>query len=218
MTALNPKGPMTPDVPFGNVNAEQKAAIVAIDGPSIVIAGPGSGKTQTLTAKALHILNRHPEASVLCVTHTRKAAEEMRSRIARHHGSQSLEVSTIHSLCYRIIKNCRHQAIKIISNYDHSVITRLAASSAGFDFDPREISRLISQTKLGLIDIQEGRARLVNEYERLKGQRLDYDQRGLQEHRARRLARAQLGEPVARQGADDQQRCRVGRHRPCPAG
>lgn len=175
ITTVKPdRSPKSAGLP-GAINAEQETAIRAIDGPSIVIAGPGSGKTQTLAAKALHILNHRPNASVLCVTHTRKAAEEMRARIARHQGSQSLEISTIHSLCYRIIKNHRRQPLKILSNYDHSVITRLAAHSAGLDSDPREISRLISQTKLGLIDIQQGRARLVSEYERLKGERLDYD-------------------------------------------
>jgi len=158
-----------------NINAEQKAAILAINGPSLVIAGPGSGKTQTLTAKALYILKRRPKAQVLCMTHTRKAAEEMRGRIAKHEDTESINVSTIHSLCYRILTRTRRQSLKILSNYDHGVIIRLAARTVGFDSDPREISRVISQTKLGLIDIREDRTKLVNEYEKLKGQRIDYD-------------------------------------------
>ncbi|MEX0803811.1 MAG: ATP-dependent helicase [Candidatus Binatia bacterium] len=175
MTALNPTRPMKPDFPLGNVNAEQRAAVLAIKGPSLVIAGPGSGKTQTLTAKALYILKRHPGASILCMTHTRKAAEEMRSRIAKHEGSESINVFTIHSLCYAILQKTHRRPIKILSNYDHGVIIRLAARAVGFEADPREISRLISQTKLGLIDIREDRTKLVDEYERLKGLRLDYD-------------------------------------------
>ena len=71
-----------------NINAEQQAAILMINGPSLVIAGPGSGKTQTLTAKALYILKREPRAQILCMTHTRKAAEEMRGRIAKHAGPE----------------------------------------------------------------------------------------------------------------------------------
>lgn len=172
---MNPARPTKPEFPHGSINAEQEAAVLAIEGPSIVIAGPGSGKTQTLTSKALYILKRYPDTSILCVTHTRKATEEMRGRIAGHHGSESLKVSTIHSLCYAILKKTHRQPIKILSNYDHGVIIRLAARTVGFDTDPREISRVISQTKLGLIDIQENRTRLVNEYERLKGFRLDYD-------------------------------------------
>jgi len=158
-----------------NINAEQEAAILAIKGPSLVIAGPGSGKTQTLTAKALYILKRQPGVQILCMTHTRKAAEEMRGRIAKYEGTESINVSTIHSLCYRILAETHRQPIKILSNYDHGVVIRLAARTVGFDTDPREISRVISQTKLGLIDIREDRTKLVNEYERLKGLRLDYD-------------------------------------------
>ena len=78
---------MKQDLMLESINAEQEAAILAIKGPSLVIAGPGSGKTQTLTAKALYILKRYAEARILCVTHTRKAAEEMRSRIARREGT-----------------------------------------------------------------------------------------------------------------------------------
>jgi ATP-dependent DNA helicase UvrD/PcrA len=175
MAPPTPDCVMKQDLMLESINAEQEAAILAIEGPSIVIAGPGSGKTQTLTAKALYILKRYPYASILCVTHTRKAAEEMRGRIARHEGSESLKVSTIHSLCYAILKKTRRQSLKILSNYDHGVITRLAARTVGFDTDPREISRVISQTKLGLIDIEETRTKLVNEYERMKGRRIDYD-------------------------------------------
>lgn len=171
----SPKCVMKTEFTLENINAEQEAAILAINGPSLVIAGPGSGKTQTLTAKALYILKRYPDASILCMTHTRKAAEEMRGRIAKHEGPESINVSTIHSLCYRILAETHRQPIKILSNYDHSVIIRLAARTVGFDTDPREISRVISQTKLGLIDIREDRTKLVDEYERLKGQRIDYD-------------------------------------------
>ena len=160
---------------FENVNAEQEAAILAIEGPSLVIAGPGSGKTQTLTAKALCIHKRYPDANILCMTHTRKAAEEMRGRIEKNEDTESIKVSTIHSLCYAILKKTHRQPIKILSNYDHGAIIRLAARTVGFDTDPREISRVISQTKLGLIDIREDRTKLVKEYERLKGLRLDYD-------------------------------------------
>ena len=163
------------DFALEHVNAEQEAAILAIEGPSLVIAGPGSGKTQTLTAKALYIHKRYPDASILCVTHTRKAAEEMRSRIAKHESSESLKVSTIHSLCYRILTRTRRQSLKILSNYDHGVIIRMAARAVGFEADPREITRVISQTKLGLIDIREDQTKLVDEYERLKGERIDYD-------------------------------------------
>src|SRR5438445_13330925 len=80
------------------LNPEQSAAITAVDGPSLVIAGPGSSKTRTLTVKARYIRRLYPEARILCVTHTRKAADEMRARIGRDENIRTIQVSTIHSL------------------------------------------------------------------------------------------------------------------------
>ena len=175
MTALNsdrsPKGEYVP----ATINAEQEAAIRAIDGPSIVIAGPGSGKTRTLAAKALQIRSCYPDARILCVTHTRKAAEEMRGRIAKEKRSNSVTISTIHSLCYRILNTSRQRRLTILSHYDHAAIVRLAARGVGFESDMREIAQIISQTKLGLLGQEGERGKLVCEYERLKGQRFDYD-------------------------------------------
>jgi superfamily I DNA/RNA helicase len=157
------------------VNPEQRAAITAVDGPSLVIAGPGSGKTRTLTVKARYIRRVYPDARILCVTHTRKAADEMRARIGRHENTRAIQVSTIHSLCYRILKTSLGQSIRILSDYDHGVIVRLAAQAAGLDTGQGEISTVISQVKLGLIEKREETRKLLKEYERLKGLRLDYD-------------------------------------------
>src|SRR5712692_5114790 len=132
------------------VNPEQRAAIAAVDGPSLVIAGPGSGKTRTLAVKARYIRRLYPDAIVLCVTHTRKAADEMRARIGRHENTRTIQVSTIHSLCYRILKTSLGQSIRILSDYDHGVIVRLAAQTAGIDTAQRQIAAVISQATLGL--------------------------------------------------------------------
>jgi len=157
------------------INAEQRAAITAVDGPSLVIAGPGSGKTRTLTVKARYIQRLYPKSSILCVTHTRKAADEMRARIGRHENTSTIQVSTIHSLCYRILKTTPGQPIKVLSDYDHGIIVRLARQNACIDTDHREVATLISQVKLGLIEKREEVKKLLKEYERLKGPRLDYD-------------------------------------------
>src|SRR5207244_9817948 len=101
------------------INREQRAAITAVDGPSLVIAGPGSGKTRTLTVKARYIRRLYPDARILCVTHTRKAADEMRARIGRDENARAIQVCTIHSLCYRILKTVLGQPISILSDYDH---------------------------------------------------------------------------------------------------
>ena len=85
---------MTLDLTPEKINPEQRAAITAVDGPSLVIAGPGSGKTRTLTVKARYILKLYPDARILCVTHTRKAADEMRARIGTHENTRTIQVST----------------------------------------------------------------------------------------------------------------------------
>ena len=123
------------------INAEQRAAITAVNGPSLVIAGPGSGKTRTLTVKARYIRRLYPDARILCVTHTRKAADEMRARIGKHENTRAIQVSTIHSLCYRILKTNLGEPIRILSDYDHGVIVRLAAQAAGIDTDQRNCHR-----------------------------------------------------------------------------
>jgi DNA helicase II / ATP-dependent DNA helicase PcrA len=157
------------------INPEQRAAITSVNGPSLVIAGPGSGKTRTLTVKARYILKLYPDARILCVTHTRKAADEMRARIGTHENTRTIQVSTIHSLCYRILKSALGKPVRILSDYDHGVIVRLAAQAAGLDTDQRQISTVISQAKLGLIEKREEIRKLLKEYERLKGRKLDYD-------------------------------------------
>jgi len=163
------------DVTPDKINPEQRAAVTAVDGPSLVIAGPGSGKTRTLTVKARYIRRLYPDARILCVTHTRKAADEMRTRIGKTENTRTIQVSTIHSLCYRILKTNLGQPIRILSDYDHGVIVRLAAQAAGIENNQREIAILISQAKLGLIEKREEIRRLLREYEKLKGPRLDYD-------------------------------------------
>ncbi|HXH06171.1 MAG TPA: ATP-dependent DNA helicase [Vicinamibacterales bacterium] len=103
---------------FPRLNAVQRAIIGHLDGPLLVIAGPGSGKTYSIVLRALNLLlleKAHPRQIVLC-TFTEKAAFEMRDRLAaaarkvRYAGDLSeLTASTIHSLCNRILTQHRHR-------------------------------------------------------------------------------------------------------------
>ena len=114
----------------GNINAEQEAAILAINGPSIVIAGPGSGKTQTLTAKALYIQAVAKGANPVHHPYAEGGrGDAWQDRKARR--PESINVSTIHSLCYRILQDFPAQSLKILSNYDHGAIIRMAARAVG---------------------------------------------------------------------------------------
>ena len=89
-----------------------------LDGPLLVIAGPGSGKTYSIVLRALNVLllkKADPKQLLLC-TFTEKAAFEMRDRLAAaarkvsYNGDLSeLTISTIHSLCNRVLTQHRHR-------------------------------------------------------------------------------------------------------------
>ena len=89
------------------LNEEQRAAVLYNDGPSLVIAGAGSGKTRVLTYKITHLLeNGYQPWNILALTFTNKAAREMKERIARLVGTERarrLWMGTFHSMFLRIL-------------------------------------------------------------------------------------------------------------------
>ncbi len=95
-----------------DVNAEQKKAILHTDGPAIVLAGAGSGKTRVLTYKVIYlIVEKHvPPDAILMVTFTNKAASEMKERVQTFLSQYNIKnfekpfISTFHSLCAKILR------------------------------------------------------------------------------------------------------------------
>src|SRR5438034_11354963 len=90
-----------------DVNPDQKKVIMQTDGPMIVLAGAGSGKTRVLTYKVLYLTNvKHiPADDILCVTFTNKASNEMKERIDGFlpAGAKPF-VTTFHALCARLLR------------------------------------------------------------------------------------------------------------------
>ena len=90
------------------LNREQQEAVLHVDGPLLILAGAGSGKTRVLTYRIAHLIDEcgvNPW-NILAITFTNKAAREMRERVDKivGYGSESIWVSTFHSTCVRILR------------------------------------------------------------------------------------------------------------------
>ncbi|MEJ2541430.1 MAG: UvrD-helicase domain-containing protein [Gemmatimonadota bacterium] len=95
-----------------NLNSEQRAAVEHLEGPALVLAGAGSGKTRVLTARVAHLIQEHgvPPDRILAVTFTNKAAGEMRDRIGAILGRdpRGMWVGTFHALGARLLRRHAH--------------------------------------------------------------------------------------------------------------
>src|ERR1700742_2490453 len=89
------------------LNPDQLAAVVHPEGPLLVVAGAGSGKTRVLTHRIAHLIDQGvPPSAILAITFTNKAAAEMRDRVGALVGPmvKAMWVSTFHSACVRILR------------------------------------------------------------------------------------------------------------------
>ena len=104
-----------------NLNKEQKEAVLNTEGPNLIVAGAGSGKTRVLTTRLIHIINQKKAwpNQILCVTFTNKAAKEMQSRVMQFLKGSSNAVpwlGTFHSISVKFLR--RHaEALEYKSNF-----------------------------------------------------------------------------------------------------
>ena len=99
------------------LTAAQREAVLHVDGPLLILAGPGSGKTRVITHRVAHMLRQGiPPSQILALTFTNKAAEEMRARIELLAPQQPVIVSTFHRFCARLLRKYA-QLVGIEANY-----------------------------------------------------------------------------------------------------
>lgn len=93
---------------INSLNPQQREAVTHQDGPLLLLAGAGSGKTRVITCRVAHLLQQGvPGEQILAVTFTNKAAREMRERVQEMVGEQAtkgIQIATFHALCLRILK------------------------------------------------------------------------------------------------------------------
>ncbi len=144
---------------FENLNNPQKEAVLNTQGPLLVLAGAGTGKTKVLTSRIIHIVNSYLASplQILAVTFTNKAAAEMRKRIGEVIGDQvnNLWIGTFHSIASRILR--RHPEIVglrndfiIIDDDDQNRLLKQILSDFNIDskqFSPKFYLNKISRLK-----------------------------------------------------------------------
>ena len=98
---------------FGNANEAQRQAIATTEGPLLIIAGPGTGKTKTLVQRAIYLIEEKqvPPEQILIATFTEKAAKELLTRISAELTARDIAVNlnemyigTFHHICLRILQ------------------------------------------------------------------------------------------------------------------
>ena len=141
------------------LNQNQYAAAVHLNGPMMVLAGPGSGKTTVILHRIMYLIsNGHAKPSeVLVITFTKAASEEMRARFRELGGSGKVDISTFHSLFYRVISaHYGYRVENVLSEIERTQIIKSILKKNSLPFDEeftKSISSEFSLIKNELIDI-----------------------------------------------------------------
>jgi len=141
------------------LNPQQIEAVHHVNGPLLILAGAGSGKTRVITQRIAHLIREEKVApyNILAVTFTNKATEEMRSRVSRILGTKGLEVwiSTFHSACVRILRQRGEPNFVIYDDDDSMTLIRECLEELKLDeksFSLRSVYGKIASAKNELID------------------------------------------------------------------
>ena len=171
------------------LNSKQTEAAKLIEGPVIVFAGAGTGKTRTLTYRVAHMVDMGiAPSSILAITFTNKATNEMRERLDTllQNDARELTISTFHSLCARILRRDivslgydRH--FEIIDEEDQLKVINEALDNTNVDkkkYSAKHMRKVINNCKCFNVKCDfPAEEKVRDEYERLmkEGNMLDFE-------------------------------------------
>ena len=183
------------------LNKSQLEVVNTFEGPILVIAGAGSGKTRVIEYRVLNlILNKVLPQSILLLTSTRRASREMLSRAASHDlRCNHVEGGTFHSFAYKLLKKHSHligfESFSILDEDDSQEAVGLCAKRAGFDTKDKRFPKKDTMRKIISMSVNKGLAipdllesdyanfadyapqieRVKNDYARFKLEKLYFD-------------------------------------------
>ena len=180
-----------PQTYLADLNDAQREAVVTTEGPLLVVAGAGSGKTRVLTYRVAHLIHAcgvKPN-EILAITFTNKAAGEMRERLAVMLGgtARAIWILTFHAACGRILRREAERlgyrsSFTIYDDQDQLRLVKACLEELGKDpkrFSPRGIHHQISQAKNQLVSPEEYTKRVASFWDQTVAEVYDLYQRRL---------------------------------------
>ncbi len=152
---------------LADLNEQQREAVLYLDGPLMIIAGAGSGKTKVLTTRIAHLMANGVDAfRILALTFTNKAAKEMKERVEKILGNQearNLYIGTFHSVFARILRAEAHRLgfpnhFTIYDTDDAKSVIKTVINELGLDdkhYKPATVYSRISSAKNALVNPEE---------------------------------------------------------------
>ncbi|MDF2935013.1 MAG: ATP-dependent helicase PcrA [Paenibacillaceae bacterium] len=157
------------------LNSPQQKAVQTVDGPLLIMAGAGSGKTRVLTHRIAYLIatNKAAPWSILAITFTNKAAREMQERVEKLVGpsARDIWVSTFHSMCVKILRRDISRIgfssnFSILDSADQLSVIRTCMKELNYDtkkFEPKAVQAAMSNAKNELITPERKEA-LIGDY------------------------------------------------------
>ncbi|HEU5207682.1 MAG TPA: UvrD-helicase domain-containing protein, partial [Gaiellaceae bacterium] len=181
----------TPESYLADLNEAQREAVLATEGPLLVVAGAGSGKTRVLTYRVAHLIRAcgvKPN-EILAITFTNKAAGEMRERLERMLGqtARAIWILTFHAACGRMLRREAERlgyrsTFTIYDDQDQVRLVKACLEELGKDpkrFSPRGIHAQISRSKNELVSPEEYASRVASFWDQTVAEAYELYQRRL---------------------------------------